>query len=92
MRERESLSFDPGGNNGCSHASLFGVRRCRFKHFAVRQVDGARQAICPLGNVGLRLSEDRRRAAVFCLLAVHHDRLDRELACHLAMRFSSHSV
>src|ERR1039457_6657730 len=92
VRERKSLSFDPGGNDGCPHAILFGVGGCSLIHSPVRQVDGARQAIRALGNVGLWFSEDRRGAAIFSLLAVRHDRLHRELACHLAMRLSPHSV
>src|SRR6202043_3659540 len=42
--------------------------------------------------VRLRLSEGRSRVAVFGLLAMGHDGLNRECAGHLAMRFAAHAI
>src|SRR5260370_42368538 len=92
MREGEPLPFDPRGDNRRPHALVASIGARHFEHFAVGEVNGARQAIRAFRYIRVRLSEDRRRAAVFSLLAMGYDCFYREIAGHLAMRFPTHAI
>src|SRR6266403_3640888 len=92
MREGEPLSFDPRGDNRSSHAFVAGIGARHFKDFAVGKANSARQAIRAFRYIRVRLSEDRRRAAVFSLLAMGYDCFYRDIAGHLAMRFATQPI
>ena len=92
MREGEPLSFDPPGDNRRPHAFVAGIGARHFEHFAIGEVNSACQAIRAFRYIRLRLSEDRRRAAVFSLLAMGYDSFHREIAGHFAMRFTTHAI